>query len=683
MPYPLQILDAETLPYNLTAVTSWPLTVGSSFVAGDMRVCVLTTGTGFSATTPPGWSVAFNFTATAGTSSSRIIGYTKKLTDTDVDYPMVSTSAVGGSYQAWTVRNPNLGQALSCTAHYVEIPAASTPVSEVIWNSIPVTANSIMIMCGWAVVSGADSTSTILTPTGCTELAKTQEADTASYQLVSPIYARGYSTAGSSGINQSDVYYSPGTPPSPYAAAWEILALNIVFAQNPDVSVSIGTATAETDTVPGALTATNQNLVSFQIGTAVSEIDTANQVATPLTGYRISPPLALPQSPITNSVIHWDPTTIAVGSTVTVESSIDNGATWQLCTNDEPIPRLIYGYNVATTLLTRVTLYRARLTDPTPTVANLEVRVATDSSEDELVSLGVFYITSTEITMSGGSGTGSSGSGGGGSGVTGSGGGSTGGALSIQISGVDQSRQVSRNTWQDVYYIPANTNYATAIQQIIDNRLPGLQYNFQSTPMKTPKIILGTQLGNDPWQDAQDMATAIGFELFFDAAGICTLREIPDPATGQSVWTFSDQANPTIAQLDRTLTDQTTYNYVICYGESVDNTVPVQAVAFDNDPNSPTYYLGPYGIVSTTFQSAMITTTAQAQAAANALLLAVKGASENVALTVVPNPALEPGDVVTVEVADAQISGTFLVNDIQTPLSAAQGQTLTVYRQSS
>jgi len=267
--------------------------------------------------------------------------------------------------------------------------------------------------------------------------------------------------------------------------------------------------------------------------------------------------------------------------------------------------------------------------------------------------------------------------------VTGSGGGSTGGALSIQISGVDQSRQVSRNTWQDVYYIPANTNYATAIRQIIDNRLPGLQYNFQSTPMRTPKIILGTQLGNDPWQDAQDMATALGFELFFDAAGVCTLREVPNPATGQSVWTFSDKANPTIAQLDRTLTDQTTYNYVICYGESVDNAVPVQAIAFDNDPNSPTYYLGPYGIVSTTFQSAMITTTAQAQAAANALLLAVKGASENVALTVVPNPALEPGDVVTVEVADAQISGTFLVNDIQTPLSAAQGQTLTVYRQSS
>jgi len=103
---------------------------------------------------------------------------------------------------------------------------------------------------------------------------------------------------------------------------------------------------------------------------------------------------------------------------------------------------------------------------------------------------------------------------------------------------VDQSRQVSRNTWQDVYYIAANTNYATAIQSIIDNRLPGLTYNFQSTPMKTPKIVLGTQLGNDPWQDAQDMATAIGFQLYFDAAGCarcarCRTRR-PGRACGRS-----------------------------------------------------------------------------------------------------------------------------------------------------
>lgn len=657
--YPLQFLDPDC--YGVVsgaAQTTAPLTVGSDFQNGDVRlILVVGYSTTITFTTFTGWSKLFDTTVSG---AWRIGLFRRLLTPTAVD-GVLGFSSTGDYYVCIciTARNADPNQAISLTQ------------TSTVNGALSSTAPSVSTPNTGAVLNffhAAGAATAFSLPSGMTELVPNTVVDSELSYLSAISVAGG----GSSGTHTSTI---SGAPTGNLAGSVFVSAI-------PDVNASISTATSETDTATAA-TASLLNSVSFQIKTALPEVDIANQMATPLTGYRISPPLALPQSPITNSVIHWEEVTLAPGSSVLVESSIDNGLTWQRCTSDEPIPRLLYGYNVATTLLTRVTLNRLSMTDQTPTAQNLEVRVATDASQNELVSLGVFYITSTEVTMSGGSGTGSSGSGGGGSGVTGSGGGSTGGALSIQISGVDQSRQVSRNTWQDVYYIPANTNYAVAIQEIVDNRLPGLQYNFQSTPFVTPKIVLGTQLGNDPWQDAQDLATAIGFELFFDAAGICTLREVPDPATTQSVWTFTDGANPTIAQLDRTLTDQTTYNYVICYGESVDNTEPVQAVAFDDDPNSPTYYLGPYGIVSTTFQSAMITTTAQAQAAANALLLAVKGASENVALTVVPNPALEPGDVVTVEVSDAKITGTFLVNDIQTPLSAGEGQTLTVYRQTS
>jgi hypothetical protein len=59
------------------------------------------------------------------------------------------------------------------------------------------------------------------------------------------------------------------------------------------------------------------------------------------------------------------------------------------------------------------------------------------------------------------------------------------------------------------------------------------------------------------------------------------------------------------------------------------------------------------------------------------------GNAENVELSVVPNPAIEPGDVITVTIGELKITGTFMVNDVQTPLSAAEAQTLTVYRQTS
>jgi hypothetical protein len=366
-----------------------------------------------------------------------------------------------------------------------------------------------------------------------------------------------------------------------------------------------------------------------------------------------------------------------------METSVDGGASWQPAVQDGPVARLLPGTSVWQTVQTRATLNRKAVTDLTPRVSDIEVRVATDASNDELVSLGLFTINDTNITVSGGTTGGSSGGGGGGDGVTGTGGGNTGGGLSIQISGVDLSRSISRNSWEDVYFVPAGTNYATAIQEIIEDRMPGTSYNFASTEHTTPKLIFGMSMDSDPWQDAQDLATAIGMELFFDAQGVCTLRDVPDPGTGQSVWTFSDGMNPTIASVTRSLTDQTVYNYITAYGESVDNAVPVSAVSFDDNPNSPTYYLGSYGKVPTSFTSPEIVTVEQAQAAADALLNLSIGAAENVELSVVPNPALEPGDVVTLTIGNVKVSGTFMINDIDTPLSAAEAQTLTVYRQTT
>jgi hypothetical protein len=46
-------------------------------------------------------------------------------------------------------------------------------------------------------------------------------------------------------------------------------------------------------------------------------------------------------------------------------------------------------------------------------------------------------------------------------------------------------------------------------------------------------------------------------------------------------------------------------------------------------------------------------------------------------------PALEPGDVITVNVPDTKAAGTYLINGMTTPLSPAEGQQLTCYRQSS
>jgi uncharacterized membrane protein YgcG len=669
MVYPLAILDPDVVCYSATGspIASAPLPVGTSFTPGDCRIIVVycSGSTGSGATASAGWTKSFN----AAVGVNQMMIFTQRLTGSSVDGLL--TFSPQFMYGMWsvTVRNAFLGQTWSAA---IVGPGTPASISTIPAPSTTVTANSILLNCVFIHLASGSADVVATTAPGMTLI------DSANTSAASDYYedifgAANFVSAGSSGVKSY-----PVTPAGTYAYG----AFSICLQQNPDITVSMTTSPNELDAGVVNTPSIPNTQTHFTMGIP-NETDTAPQVFTPLTGFRISPPLALPQSPITNSAIHWDPSTPAVGSTVTVETSVDGGASYQLATNDAPVPRLLPGTSVWQTVQTRVTLNRLHVTDPTPRVSDLEVRVATNASNAELVSLGLFSINNTNITITGGTTGGSSGSGGGGNGVTGSGGGNTGGGLSIEISGVDLSRSVARNSWEDVYFVDSGTNYADAIHDIIEDRLPNTSYNFASTTHVTPKLIFGMSMDSDPWQDAQDLATAIGMELFFDALGVCTLRDVPDPGTGQSVWTFSDSANPTIASATRSLTDQTVFNYIVAYGESVDNAVPVSAVAFDDNPNSPTYYLGAYGKVPTSFTSPEITTVEQAQAAADALLNLSIGNAENVEISVVPNPAIEPGDVVTVTIGELKLTGTFMVNDMNTPLSAAEAQTFTVYRQSS
>jgi hypothetical protein len=664
MPYPVQLFDAEysTLGGSATA-TGWPLTVGSSFQPGDLRIVLFFASGPQTATSFPGWTKASDVVV----SSLHVYLFTKLLDASSVDGTVTMSAATGYHIlSAVTVRNAFLAQS------FVPASFTGTATSAINVSALTATANGVLLNWVCALTTNPAVLTSWTADPSMTQLGSDSDAGS-SFTSYGVFAAENYTSAGSTGSKSH-----PVAPTGSYTSLGSALYLQ----QNPDVIPTMSTSPNEADAGVVATSSIPNTQTHFTMGIP-NEVDAAPQVFSQLTGFRISPLLAIPQSPITSSVVHWDQATPAVGSTVTVETSVDGGASWQPAVQDGPIARLLPGTSVWQTVQTRVTLNRLHVTDPSPSVSDIEVRVATNASNAELVSLGLFTINNTNITITGGTTGGSSGSGGGGNGVTGSGGGNTGGGLSIEISGVDLSRSVARNSWEDVYFVDSGTNYADAIHDIIEDRLPNTQYNFASTTHVTPKLIFGMSMDSDPWQDAQDLATAIGMELFFDALGVCTLRDVPDPGTGQSVWTFSDSANPTIASATRSLTDQTVFNYIVAYGESVDNAVPVSAVAFDDNPNSPTYYLGAYGKVPTSFTSPEITTVEQAQAAADALLNLSIGNAENVEISVVPNPAIEPGDVVTVTIGELKLTGTFMVNDMNTPLSAAEAQTFTVYRQTT
>jgi hypothetical protein len=140
-----------------------------------------------------------------------------------------------------------------------------------------------------------------------------------------------------------------------------------------------------------------------------------------------------------------------------------------------------------------------------------------------------------------------------------------------------------------------------------------------------------------------DIATALGGEVFSDAWGNFVLQPVPD-ASNLPVATLAAGPGGVVVSSKRTSTRDAGYNAVIA--NSATTTTTATAVVVDDDPTSPTYFYGPYGQVPVFYTSSLLTSNDQCAIAANGILQDLLGVAKSVNLTAVPNPALEPGDVI-------------------------------------
>lgn len=145
------------------------------------------------------------------------------------------------------------------------------------------------------------------------------------------------------------------------------------------------------------------------------------------------------------------------------------------------------------------------------------------------------------------------------------------------------------------------------------------------------------------------LARSTGNTVFMDAEGRAVIRPAPS-LSDASVWQVGRGAGGVKVSGRRGVTVDSTYNAVVVIGQP-QGKAPVYGVARDTDPASPTRYGGPFGKRPRFYTSSLITTTAQANAAAAGLLLArALGVARTLELETLPNPALDGGDVLTVEV---------------------------------
>lgn len=123
-----------------------------------------------------------------------------------------------------------------------------------------------------------------------------------------------------------------------------------------------------------------------------------------------------------------------------------------------------------------------------------------------------------------------------------------------------------------------------------------------------------------------------------------------------AAWRVSPTAVHTVLGRPDPVSREGVPSVVVALGESVSGDDPPVISAsphgYDNDPLSPTYYLGAYGLVPRFFSSPLLRTQAQADKAADKQLANHKGATRTISFEAVPNPALDAGDAVQVVYPD-------------------------------
>lgn len=266
----------------------------------------------------------------------------------------------------------------------------------------------------------------------------------------------------------------------------------------------------------------------------------------------------------------------------------------------------------------------------------------------ELVSLGIFRIDETSVT----------------DGTTG---------LEVRVAGMDRSVRMIDARFEDTTTIAAGTNVATAITTLAQAAWPAVQTNLTATPLTTPLLV--GEAGGDRWKLMQDLAASIGHALYFDGDGVLTSRPVTVPS-GTPAIELAEGDGGVLLTAGRRWTRQGTYNRVIATGENAaEGTTPVRGIATDENPASPTYYYGPYGKVPRFYSSQFLTTSAQAQDAAAAILARELGTTQSIEFGALVNPALEPDDLVTIRRERAGIDEAHIIDTLTIPLTADQGMT--------
>lgn len=191
-------------------------------------------------------------------------------------------------------------------------------------------------------------------------------------------------------------------------------------------------------------------------------------------------------------------------------------------------------------------------------------------------------------------------------------------------------------------------------------------------------------VGSSPWGAIEILGTKIDADVYCGPDGRFKIVKKPSLEDTNPVLTveagtigFDDGVAGTLVERNGGVTRDDTYNAVVVMGQSVDPDVPpvsyVLKISTDEGyaADDPLRWGGPFGKKARVLgQNPVLTSTAACKSAAQTYIKRYQSLSRTLDISMIPNPALEPDDVIRIDMLD----GTFenhMIKRIDMPFGIA------------
>lgn len=229
----------------------------------------------------------------------------------------------------------------------------------------------------------------------------------------------------------------------------------------------------------------------------------------------------------------------------------------------------------------------------------------------------------------------------------------------------------------------ASQSRGQVVETLIKEVYPSAVIDWDDTGLRDGALGRTIVAERDRYQTLHDLVTSLGKLGYFNHNGVFVIRSAAT-VTGDADWVVDSGRGGVLVRMSRAITREGIYNVVVASGEATDTEPPAWAAVADLAATSPTRYGGPFGPVPRFYTSPFITTVAQARSAASVLLRKSLGLPYQVNLTAIPNPALEPDDVIEVRYPYGPLSlrsEKHIIDTITIPLDVTVPVTLRTRKQ--